>query len=116
MGTGSTHIAVQRHGKRLGRRFGAGQRHGKHGIRSQIPLIVRSVQLYHLAVYPNLVQGILPAQEGSNLLIDIFYGVLHAQAEIPRLAVPKLHGFEPPCTGTGGHCRRASIKLAVPVI
>ncbi len=92
----------------LGRRgVGGGQGHGQERVGAQAGLVRRAVERDQHPVQRGLAGGVLAADGGGDLAVDVVDRLAHPLAHPVRAAVAQLGGLELARRGAGGHRRPA---------
>ena len=106
-------ILEERHAQRVRRRLGVGERDREDGVRAQLGLGFRPVQLEHDAVNRQLVERVHAAQRRQDLLGDVLDRLGDAFAQVALLvAVAQFEGFVLARAGARRH-RRAPERAAI---
>ena len=101
-------VAVERCLERRRRGLGHGDGDAEDGVRAELALGGRAVQLDHGLVHGQLVVGLHADDGGGDLLVHVAHGLLHAlAAEAGLVAVAQLEGLVLAGRGAGGDGRPA---------
>jgi hypothetical protein len=92
--------------------LGVRQRDGENGVRAELGLRFRAVELEHRGVHRQLIERVQADEFGRDDVGDVFDGLLHAlAAETFLVAVAEFDGFVFAGAGAAGH-RRAAERAA----